>query len=145
MVHTCSKTTDTTTSWQQLDFQTPLRNKGWMQFYFHKHGKFVASYPIHVILVSLLVTGIIGIGLINYQVETEPQNLWMYPDSRAVQDLSLYQQLFGPVPRVERIIFTRSSNNASMLQADILAEILDIQNEIINSNVETAKGNISFG
>jgi hypothetical protein len=138
------KTNDTTTSWQQLDYQTPPRPKGWLQLYFFKHGQLIASNPYKVIIFSLCITGLLGIGMLDYSVVTAPELLWMYPQSRAVQDRSLYEELFGPVPRVERMFVTTKDPTESIFSKEVLFEVLNMQNNITTFTVSTPKGAIGF-
>ena len=48
-----------------------------LEKYFYWHGRMVAKYPAFFIFFCLAVTGVCGLGLINFREEAEMTALWV--------------------------------------------------------------------
>ena len=93
----------------------PQRHKSYLSRYWAWHGRMVARYasiclyinvvtvfyvhipryPITVICVCLLFTGICGLGIMQLEIEERPEKLWVSSSSRAAQDKADFDANFG--------------------------------------------------
>ncbi|XP_076325889.1 NPC intracellular cholesterol transporter 1-like isoform X2 [Tachypleus tridentatus] len=113
-------------------------------FYFSQWGTFVACHPIPVMVLSIVLSLILGLGLVlKFTVTTDPVDLWVSGTSQARQDMEYFNKHFGPFYRVQQIIVTPTNKeffNATVDQEqhtwgpvfreDFLLEVLDLQKSI---------------
>lgn len=52
-------------------------------------------------------------GLIRFRVETDPQHLWVGPESQAAQEKAAFEASFGPFYRVEQLILSTTPDSNS--------------------------------
>eukprot|EP00775_Hariotina_reticulata_P001814 gene1814-2147_t len=69
-------------------------------------GELTAQKPYHFILGGLLLIFFCLLGLTRFKLETNPQQLWVGPGSRAAQDKAAYEASFGPFYRVAQLILS---------------------------------------
>ncbi|XP_033752141.1 patched domain-containing protein 3-like [Pecten maximus] len=113
---------------------------------FAKYGEFVGTYPWIVLKVSVLVSCLLGIGLVNLTSESDAEKVYTPMDSQASEDRSTIKSLFGDFSGtnfyshnlVERnlhgsVIF-KSKDSANLLDLTYLQEIETIHDQI-RSNV----------
>ncbi|KAF6262418.1 multidrug efflux transporter AcrB transmembrane domain-containing protein [Scenedesmus sp. NREL 46B-D3] len=85
-----------------------------MQTAYTQLGQLCASRPLLVILAGALLIGFCLLGLIRFRLETNPQQLWVGPGSRAARDKAAYEASFGPFYRVAQLILsTTETSNGS--------------------------------
>ena len=77
-----------------------------LQRFFYKLGFLCATYPIYVLFCGLLSTVILGLGLMKYQITTDPVELWSSPSSQARQEKEYFDSNFGKFFRTEQMIFS---------------------------------------
>ena len=77
-----------------------------LQRFFYKLGFLCATYPIYVLLGGLIGTVVLGLGLMNYQITTDPVELWSSPSSQARQEKEYFDGNFGKFFRTEQMIFS---------------------------------------
>ncbi len=58
-------------------------------------GRFVARYPVAIIVASCALTALCGLGMLHLRVETKPEKLWVSPDSRAAKDKAFFDLHYG--------------------------------------------------
>lgn len=81
-------------------------------------GELCARKPLHVILAGTLLIACCLLGLIRFKLETNPQQLWVGPGSRAAQDKAAYEASFGPFYRVAQLILsTTPDSNSSYISS----------------------------
>lgn len=97
-----------------------------LQQWCHMQGFICAKYPWHVIAASLVVVGILSSGWSKFQVETDPVNLWVAPDSEAAQQKRFFDESFGPFYRTEQMFI--SGDN--VVSYDTLKWLFTIEDEI---------------
>ncbi|GIX80793.1 NPC intracellular cholesterol transporter 1 [Caerostris darwini] len=74
---------------------------------FMSWGLFVSQKPITIMILSLFVCSAFSFGLfLNFDVTTNPVDLWVSPGSEARKDMEDYNKYFGPFYRIEHIIIT---------------------------------------
>ena len=122
----------------------PLTSAGqnfedWISQVFTRWGQFVARFWFLVIPVALVVVAACCVGLIFFEVTTDPVELWSAPNSRARKEKDYFDSHFGPFYRTSQIIITAPHSEAfnfsdsenylvqyyfsGMFQQDILNEV----------------------
>lgn len=98
--------------------------------YWRAHGAFVATRPILVIILAVIVASLCSLGILRLEIDSNPETLWVRPsfptprhshfliflsqvppDSRAALDKNYFDSHFGPFYRIEMLIITRSEGN----------------------------------
>ena len=104
---------------------------------FYKLGLFAATYPwLNFALVFALI-GLLNLGWSRFEVETDPVQLWVAPDSESKLQKEFFDEHFGPFYRVEQV-FVTSSNGTSpddrepVLSWDHLRYWADVEEDIRN-------------
>ncbi|XP_064651766.1 NPC intracellular cholesterol transporter 1-like isoform X2 [Lineus longissimus] len=116
---------------------------------FRRWGTIAATYPFTVLSVVLVIAIIFCIGIVKFDVVTDPVQLWSAPDSTARVQKRTYDSTFGPFFRTEQLIITVNTtkhgkywerkdsapntgtrNFSTALKLDILEEILALQLQI---------------
>ncbi|XP_004630599.1 Niemann-Pick C1-like protein 1 [Octodon degus] len=117
--------------------------------FFESWGRSMASWPLTVLAVSLLVVMGLASGLTFVKMATEPVDLWSSPKSQARQEKEFYDEHFGPFFRTNQVFLTainRSSysydslllgpkNFSGILSLDLLLELLDLQERLRHMQV----------
>lgn len=65
----------------------------------------VASYPIIVLIVSLILAAAISAGSVFLVVTINPIEIWAAPNSRCRQEKDFFDETFNPFYRTEQIFF----------------------------------------
>eukprot|EP00879_Flechtneria_rotunda_P032935 GHRR01036419.1.p1 GENE.GHRR01036419.1~~GHRR01036419.1.p1 ORF type:complete len:106 (-),score=25.19 GHRR01036419.1:250-567(-) len=68
---------------------------------------------MHVTLAGVVLIGFCLLGLTRFQLETNPEHLWVGPSSRAAQDKANYEASFGPFYRVSQLILSTTLQSQS--------------------------------
>ena len=76
---------------------------------FFKLGLLCATYPRYVLPTGFVVTIILGCGLMNYQITTDPVDLWSSPTSQARHEKDYFDENFGKFFRTEQMIVSVDS------------------------------------
>lgn len=99
---------------------------------FYRLGKFNSRHPILVIALALSVTGFCAIGLIWLDVQTDPQKLWVDPESRSNHEQEYFDGQFGKFYRVNQAVFTSRKNRDStdVFQKEYLEELWFVQSQM---------------
>jgi Niemann-Pick C1 protein len=61
----------------------------------------------------VLLIGFCLLGLLRFQLETDPQRLWVGPTSQAARDKANYEASFGPFYRVTQLIVSTTPASKS--------------------------------
>jgi Niemann-Pick C1 protein len=94
-----------------------------MSLFFEALGLICASNPWKVILAGVTVVVALGLGLLNYQITTDPVELWSSPTSQARMEKSYFDENFGKFFRTEMMIFS-------------IEHVVDSENKNISVNLE---------
>ena len=78
---------------------------------FYHLGQIVGRYPIVVILLCGLVVGIAGASFAwnPVTIETNPERLWVSPNSKALAERRYFDETFGPFWRVQQVMLSPPS------------------------------------
>ena len=96
---------------------------------FYKWGVTVATRPWIVIGVSILVTCISSIGLMNFTSETDPNILWIPKGSSYLANKEWLSDHFPQDKRVQTIIF-QSEPNGNILSPESLKAMMTLHKKI---------------
>ncbi|XP_033753031.1 patched domain-containing protein 3-like [Pecten maximus] len=114
----------------------------WIGNVFSKYGVFVGTYPVIVLTCSVMLSVLLGIGVINMKVQTNVEKVYTPPNSQAVQDRELLRHLFPDSSATDFHLYSsidanlfgsvifRAKNSSSLLNLDNIREIETIFNSI---------------
>ncbi|XP_033015105.1 NPC1-like intracellular cholesterol transporter 1 [Lacerta agilis] len=120
---------------------------------FSRWGTLVASYPVTVITISVVVVIGLSSGLVFLQLTTDPVELWSKPDSQARKEKTFYDENFGPFFRTNQVIMTAkdrpsytydslvlgNKNFSGILSMEVLLDLLDLQQRLQGIEVWSAE------
>ncbi|KAE8882295.1 hypothetical protein PF005_g1026 [Phytophthora fragariae] len=72
---------------------------------FYRLGALCSGSPALMALMALVCSCVLCLGLLNMRLQTDPQSLWVPPQSVAAQEQARFDELFGPFFRVQQLIF----------------------------------------
>lgn len=103
-------------------------------------GRIVSRYPLVIIIISIVVTGGLGVGIMKIQIETQPERLWVPPGSLTANAKQYFDETFGPFYRIEQLFiienttatgrFEKCGNNCSIFTLSNLQQIFALQQEL---------------
>lgn len=109
---------------------------------FARYGELVGTYPWIVLTVSVLVSGLLGIGLVNLTFESDVEKVYTPKDSQASKDRATIKNLFGDKSGVNfyqqnlaeanlygSVIF-KSKNTSNILTTNYIQEIKTVYDQI---------------
>ncbi|XP_003738183.1 NPC intracellular cholesterol transporter 1 [Galendromus occidentalis] len=114
---------------------------------FERLGFLCASRPWTTIAVGAIFCSLFSLGNLNFQVVTDPVQLWSAPTSEARTQREYYGNNLAPFYRIEQVIivnkggkpFVYESNRTQqsyefspVFRSDFLADLLDLQEKITN-------------
>ncbi|KAG2486557.1 hypothetical protein HYH03_014858, partial [Edaphochlamys debaryana] len=83
-----------------------------LQAGYHRLGLWVGLRPWRVVAAGAVLVAVCCCGLARFQVETDPQRLWVGPSSQAARERADYEASFGPFYRVAQIILSTAPPGA---------------------------------
>lgn len=89
---------------------------------FRRWGVFVASHPISVMIVSLVISIILAFGLCWWKVTTDPVDLWVSSSSQARQDMNYFNEHFWKFYRIEQVVIAPKNNDTFRFNTGIGSE-----------------------
>ncbi|KAG7391573.1 hypothetical protein PHYBOEH_006657 [Phytophthora boehmeriae] len=72
---------------------------------FYRLGALCSGSPVLVVLSALFCSSVLCLGLFNMHLQTDPQGLWVPPNSVAATEQARFNELFGPFFRIQQLIF----------------------------------------
>lgn len=92
---------------------------------YYNLGKFNSRHPILVISLCVLVTVGFSTGFAYLGVATDPQKLWVDPDSRSHRERAYFNAKFGKFFRVNQAVFysKHDPEHTDVFQKEFLQEI----------------------
>ena len=79
---------------------------------FAKLGSACARFPLLTIGMSILVVGLLSLGWLQFEIETDPVHLWVSPTSLAAQEKAFFDENFGPFYRTEQVFITNDTSGS---------------------------------
>jgi len=125
-----------------------LRIESCVQNLFERWGLIVATNPLKVLFISLLISMSLALGVVFYQVTTDPVELWVSSDSQARHDMEFFSDNFWKFYRIEQVILapkkvsnftgTYTDENddpvskqfSTLYKRDVLKEAFNLQRKI---------------
>lgn len=117
---------------------------------FNYLGRICARYPLITIGISVLVVIVLSIGWINFEVETNPERLWVSPSSDAAKEKTYFDKNFGPFYRAEQAFVvndTLPSGPGPVLSYETLAWWFDVEQRVqrrMSANYHATLGDVCF-
>ncbi|CAI5722164.1 unnamed protein product [Hyaloperonospora brassicae] len=129
---------------------------------FFRLGALCGASPVPTALYALLGSIFLCLGLLNMQLQTDPQGLWVPPNSVAAQEQARVDALFGPFFRIEQLIFyvddsisdsaaevdpeaATCDSAADLVQRRVLQQMATLQTQIAQTVVHSAdNANVSL-
>lgn len=100
---------------------------------FSKLARICATFPAITIGTSVLVVGLLSLGWLRFDLETDPARLWVAPDSAAAQEKTFFDTNFGPFFRTEQAFLVNDTNRdgaGSVLSYDTLRWWFDVERRV---------------
>jgi Niemann-Pick C1 protein len=104
----------------------------WCDRMFSRLGYICARFPAITIVTSVLVVGLMSLGWLRFQIETDPVNLWVSPDSAAAQEKTFFDEKFGPFFRAEQAFLVNDTQGEAgpVLSYETLDWWFGVENQI---------------
>ncbi|POM73137.1 Resistance-Nodulation-Cell Division (RND) Superfamily, partial [Phytophthora palmivora] len=113
---------------------------------FYRLGALCSGSPVLMALSTFVCSSVLCLGLLNMQLQTDPQGLWVPPNSVAAQEQERFDELFGPFFRIQQLIFYVEDSdlvqeaatcdaNHDLVQRRFLLQMAKIQTQITNAVV----------
>jgi Niemann-Pick C1 protein len=118
---------------------------------FTRWGRICGKYPLWVIFFSLVFSICLSVGIIKFNVTTNPVQLWSSPQSTSREQMDVFDNAFGPFYRTTQVIVTAPGvpgevyaawdNSAisitdiafsGMFNQQLMIELLNFQNDIVS-------------
>ena len=96
-------------------------------------GSACARFPLITIGISIVIVAFMSLGWMNFEIETDPVQLWVSPSSAAAEEKAFFDSNFGPFYRAEQAFLindTAPSGPGPVLSYDTLAWWFDVENRI---------------
>jgi len=103
-------------------------------------GRCSATIPITIVLLSVLVTALLGAGIVWIKFETDPQKLWVPDQSETVMQKNSFDQAFSPFYRIEQLIVVpkvnetlsggSSSSSPNAIDKNVLLELAQLELDV---------------
>lgn len=97
---------------------------------FYTLAKLLVNHPRMSVLYCTMVVAWCCIGLKFLVVDSNPQKIWVPPDSATNLQQNYFNAEFTPFFRIEQVIFTTEARQANMLQPEYLKMVLDVQQQL---------------
>ena len=112
---------------------------------FNVIGRKVATHPILVSVISLMMTSIILTGLIFIDFELEPQKLWVSQTSQTNYQQLFFGKKFGAYFRINQMIMRlqNQSNTEAIFTKPYLRKLFDVQEKIVSTTFDFMGKNMS--
>ncbi|KAL4085924.1 hypothetical protein PRIC1_014549 [Phytophthora ramorum] len=113
---------------------------------FYRLGALCSGSPVLMALCALVCGSVLCLGLLNMQLQTDPQALWVPPYSVAKQEQTRFDELFGPFFRIQQLIFYVEEPNPESVTCDaahdlvqrrFLLQMAKIQDQISNAVINS--------
>jgi Niemann-Pick C1 protein len=104
---------------------------------FYHIARLSSQHPILTILGALILTSVCCVGFLKVDIQSNPQKLWVDPQSRAYKEKAYFDDKFGDFYRVEQIIMSarHSPDDHDLFQKPYLEELWRLQSQIESKEV----------
>ncbi|KAL3657392.1 hypothetical protein V7S43_017711 [Phytophthora oleae] len=99
---------------------------------FYRLGALCSGSPVLMALSTFVCSSVLCLGLLNMQLQTDPQGLWVPPDSVAAREQLRFDELFGPFFRIQQLIFYVEGDTKSDSDSDlVLSATCDANHDLV--------------
>lgn len=112
---------------------------------FSRLGRTCARFPAIIIVTSIVVVGLLSLGWLRFEVETDPVRLWVSPDSAAAREKAYFDENFGPFFRAEQAFLVNDTNadrSGGVLSATTLEWWSEVEKRV--QKMKSASGNYTL-
>ncbi|KAL6709963.1 niemann-Pick type C-related protein 1 [Coniothyrium glycines] len=102
----------------------------WCDRLFSRLGYVCARFPAVTIVTSVFIVGLMSLGWMNFEVERDPVNLWVAPDSAAAQEKTFFDDKFGPFFRAEQAFLVNDTTGGTILSYETLDWWFGVENQV---------------
>jgi Niemann-Pick C1 protein len=95
---------------------------------FYKLGFTCATYPLITISICLATVGLMCLGWLKFEIETDPVKLWVSPHSDAAQEKTFFDENFGPFYRAEQAFLV--NDTGPVLSYETLVWWFDVETRV---------------
>lgn len=111
---------------------------------FYRQGVWIANHPARTLALTLVFVAVSLLGLLRFQVETNPENLWVPTGSTTKKEQDYFNKAFGKFYRIEQLILSKNesgaSNATSIVTDDTIRLMFDMQDIVSNISVPLPSG-----
>ncbi|TDH69129.1 hypothetical protein CCR75_003183 [Bremia lactucae] len=117
---------------------------------FYHLGALSSRYPVLTVVSAAICSAFLCLGLLTMKIQTDPQGLWVPPNSVAATEQKRFNELFGPFYRIEQLLFFVESDpnpnldhnlvpsatcdaNHDLIQRRFLIQMAKVQTQITNT------------
>jgi Niemann-Pick C1 protein len=118
------------------DLDRPAKQYGLHSFLdrcFSRLGWLCATYPGITVGTSVVLVGLLSLGWLNFNVETNPARLWVSPTSAAAREKAYFDEHFGPFYRIEQAFLVNDTDPfgpAPVLDYETLQWWFDVEDRV---------------
>ncbi|ETK75066.1 hypothetical protein F441_18627 [Phytophthora nicotianae CJ01A1] len=98
---------------------------------FYRLGALCSGSPVLMALSALVCSAVLCLGLLNMQLQTDPQGLWVPPNSVAAREQTRFDELFGPFFRIQQLIFYVESDTNADSDSDLVPATCDANHDLV--------------
>ncbi|RAW40672.1 hypothetical protein PC110_g3127 [Phytophthora cactorum] len=98
---------------------------------FYRLGALCSGSPVLMTLSALICSAVLCLGLLNMQLQTDPQGLWVPPNSVAAREQTRFDELFGPFFRIQQLIFFVESDTNPDSDSDLVPATCDANHDLV--------------
>ncbi|KAF1776867.1 Niemann-Pick C type protein [Phytophthora cactorum] len=98
---------------------------------FYRLGALCSGSPVLMTLSALVCSAALCLGLLNMQLQTDPQGLWVPPNSVAAREQTRFDELFGPFFRIQQLIFFVESDTNPDSDSDLVPATCDANHDLV--------------
>ena len=111
----------------------PINSK--LQVAFSKLAYFCASFPVTVIGTSILIAGVLSLGLLRTALEIDPVKLWVSPSSSEFIEKQYFDENFGPFYRTEQVYLVNETG--PVLNYETLKWWFNVESQVASLKSDT--------
>ncbi|KAL7631718.1 UNVERIFIED_CONTAM: hypothetical protein RMT77_017979 [Armadillidium vulgare] len=103
---------------------------------FNRHGNFVASHPIKVMLCMILLSVFCGLGFLNVKMISRPEKLWIPQDTDFVKTLEWQNKNYPETIRTEIVLYEADN----ILKPAYIVQMFELKRKIDSIVVQDING-----
>jgi Niemann-Pick C1 protein len=116
--------------------------ESFLRQWFYKQGVWISKFPGRTLLLTLIFVVVCLLGLLRFEVQTDPEKLWVPAGSKAKEEKDFFDKSFGKFYRIEQLIVQNSdpTSNSSIVSDENIRLMFDMQDIVGNISVPVIGG-----